>query len=895
KKCPEGSGVVQRAAADPPGEPGGAKEGADPSSGVTEEIPAGQMEPLESCPGGAAREVPASLAQATLEDVHPGIGVPVAPARAAGTRSPAGRLEEEPLPPSSVGKEEIPKAHPEPEPSVSVSERESKEGEEEPSAPAVEPLESPSKAAGDPADRGVIPAAGEPAGATPGAVPPGSGEAPVDVVSPPGTQPATGLGDPEKHPLPDAGKAGHETSVAPAAEGKPVPKTRETGKRLDAAGAEREAGAEESVPRAGRAAEEKPGKPLVKAGAGLDKGRPAAKAGAALEDAPSAVGGSSTGSLIKPHQNKGTGAANPDGTGAAPPAPSTLFLPLKEPAVGKGLLRAVVCIPDIFKPRVSGKSNEPSLCKGGEQRPPPKPESRGQAGEEKKTPKSAAQPRAGSSEWRGNGTSGVDGQGGNGRNSSQQDKDSQVESRAGSKQCQEGESGMPSTKEDPGSNQGPVGGRKSGAGSSGKQKEEEELFPFNLDEFVTVDEVVEEVESPVAPRRNPPRGKRKDGSKASASEPASKRRRGKSSGAAKGEPSFVTLDEIGEEEDTPAPLVDPQGLVVVDEVLEEEELSEAVKDPRALLTLDEISEQEELCSHRDGPRFKEQDLKAEPLVTVDEIGEVEELPLNEPTELSAEEAKGNPGDFGSCQVPDDPSALVTVDEIQEDAEDNPLVTLDEVNEEEDDFLADFNHLKEELNFVTVDEVGEEEEEEEEEHTSPGKSLPKDEDDEDIVAVAGPEEEEIAASAGPEEEDIVAVAGPEEMGILGDTNPEEEISGISKAKGEEPEGQAGQSWSHLGWGQAGTLWVPPSTVPSTSPSQRACLSPAAQLGSGDAEPESRQKKATVPGGPKVQSTPKALDILVPKAGFFCQICSLFYADKPSMINHCRTPLHRQNME
>lgn len=40
---------------------------------------------------------------------------------------------------------------------------------------------------------------------------------------------------------------------------------------------------------------------------------------------------------------------------------------------------------------------------------------------------------------------------------------------------------------------------------------------------------------------------------------------------------------------------------------------------------------------------------------------------------------------------------------------------------------------------------------------------------------------------------------------------------------------------------------------------------------------------------------ALDILVPKAGFFCQICSLFYADEPSMINHCRTPLHRQNME
>lgn len=279
---------------------------------------------------------------------------------------------------------------------------------------------------------------------------------------------------------------------------------------------------------------------------------------------------------------------------------------------------------------------------------------------------------------------------------------------------------------------------------------------------------MEEVESPVTPRRNPPRGKRKEGPKPNPSEPAAKKRKGKSCGAssAEGELSFVTLDEIGEEEDAPVPPpgADPQGLVVVDEVVEEEELSEAVKDPQALVTLDEISEQEEPGSHRDGarPEFEERDLKAEPLVTVDEIGEVEELPLNEPAELSAEEGKANPGDCAASQVPDDPSALVTVDEIQEDNEDNPLVTLDEVNEDEDDFLADFNHLKEELNFVTVDEVGDEEEE----NAFPGKNPPEDEDDEDIVAVAG----------------------PEEMGILGDTNPEEEMAEISKPKGEEPQGQ-----------------------------------------------------------------------------------------------------------
>ncbi|NXL95785.1 ZN638 protein, partial [Alectura lathami] len=165
--------------------------------------------------------------------------------------------------------------------------------------------------------------------------------------------------------------------------------------------------------------------------------------------------------------------------------------------------------------------------------------------------------------------------------------------------------------------------------------QEEELFPFNLDEFVTVDEVVEESESPVKTRRSAPKGKRKEAAK-SGSEPSCKRRKGKSPPAplAEGELSFVTLDEIGEEEEG-APLA--AGAPPL----------EALGGPRGLLVVDEL--------------------------------------------------------------PDDPGALLTVDELQEDNEDSALVTLDEVDEDEDDFLADFNRLKEELNFVTVDEVGEEDE------------------------------------------------------------------------------------------------------------------------------------------------------------------------------------------
>uniref|UniRef100_A0A8C4Y5R4 Zinc finger protein 638 n=2 Tax=Gopherus evgoodei TaxID=1825980 RepID=A0A8C4Y5R4_9SAUR len=590
-----------------------------------------------------------------------------------------------------------------------------------------------------------------------------------------------------------------------------------------------------------------------------------------------------------------------------------------------------------------------------------------------------------------------------------------------------------------------------------KPKEEEELFPFNLDEFVTVDEVVEETDSPLQTRRNPPRGKRKDSAKNnSSSEPVAKRKKGKSSIAHvdESELSFVTLDEIVEEEEMTAQLVgdsnleaitDPQSLVTVDEVNEEEELiSEAVKDPQSLVTLDEISEQEEFSSH-DLPKdvsssvSEEQDLlKAEPLVTVDEIGEVEELPLNEPSDLNIEEtlkpkeeddkrAIEDPGDFISSQLPEDPSTLVTVDEIQEDSDDQPLVTLDEVTEDDEDFLADFNRLKEELNFVTVDEVGEEDEEEE--NTFIGTNL----EEEDIVAIAGPEEMEILADIGREGEDIFANSKSEEKVTLeadtkeienetlvadkqeadealsanteetekaetwnktsekeikGETESEQQSAELSLSKAHESNemgrqtknkhqppvktpGKRGRprkrpvvplpetpieteqekcdknteetadktelvesstSDSNKEKIGKGTLTTPESNslsedsqtttvtdsvsssllpdlnaslLPDADIKQEGCSEMPSQssekpvkdeLGSGDTEPESKRRKVDSSADKlKTPSTPKGLDFLVPKAGYFCQICSLFYAGEMSMKNHCKTLRHQQNME
>ncbi|XP_067154515.1 zinc finger protein 638 isoform X2 [Apteryx mantelli] len=961
KKYPEGSGVVQTAAANPPVEPSVTKKEPISISNVKVEMSALQIEPSESHLERAVRESAARLPETSVGKAEVGVEVTVASIKPADTEISEVKSEEMQLPPSNVQKEEAVKDNIGSESFasavVSAPEKEMRVKAEELSAPAIEPSEELADAGrleGVQSDSAVNPAAGETTGAVSEAVPPDSDAASAEMMSSVDTQQNNKLDAPEKNPVSDAARTETEMPVTQSGiiiEKKLVLKIGTTmEKKLDIAGADIEMKSEESVLKVGTAAEEKPEKPLTKTGTEAEEKleKSVAKVGAGVENAEKNMNESIKGSLIKAHQNKGTEQAKIDETRKAVPLNSSLSV--KESAsVSKTILKAVVSLPDISKTRVPIQRNETSLYKGEEQKASSKPETRSQAAVEKKiASKEVGHPRPGgcrsslsdSGKSKVNRSATVDEKGGNGRNSSQQEKDSRVESRASSKQSQDRESRSSSMKKDNSSNKASVGGStrtsKSSTSSSAKQKEEEELFPFNLDEFVTVDEVIEEIESPVKTRRNLPRGKRKDGAKNNSSEPSSKRRKGKSSIAriAESELSFVTLDEIGEEEDMTAQLMgvanldaltDPQGLVVVDEVIEEEELiSEAVKDPRSLVTLDEISEQEDLSFHKDVPRsvFEEQDLKAEPLVTVDEIGEVEELPLNEPTDLNIEDAvkqkeddkvtAEDSGDFVSSQVPDDPSALVTVDEIQEDNEDTPLVTLDEVNEDEDDFLADFNRLKEELNFVTVDEVGEEDEEEE--NTFMGKNLNEDEDEEDIVAVAGPEEEDIAAIAGTEEEDIVAVAGPEEMEILGDMSPEEEIIAISKSKGKESfvasRGEIENKILAAG-GQEMDKEIPVADKEETEKHEifdkvherdttketetTSKQQPGDQLGSGDKEPESKRKKTDPSDASKTQSTPKDLDFLVPKPGFFCQICSLFYADEMSVKNHCKTPLHQQNME
>ncbi|XP_074848287.1 zinc finger protein 638 isoform X2 [Carettochelys insculpta] len=1098
KKTPEGSGVVQTAAANPPVDPSVAKEEII-SNSVKAETSTVQIETTELEPESTVRDSttkPSDVETSKGESEFIVTGSDIKPADDELTEV---KSEEILLPPSSLRTEEVVKDNSETEflesALTAVAEKETNVKLEELSVGAsgsLEVVSSVDKLEDLQSDSGVKSATEETAEAVSEAVPPSSAAASLEVLSAGDLQQSNKLDIPVKCAINDA----VETKLEIPEESAMVSIEKKPEKPVAKVGTALEKKLEKSVAKIGTDVGKELEKPVISIGTDLEEKaeNPVANVGTDVEKKPeksvavvgmdientekNVVNEKNERTLIKATQNQVPEQVKIDETSKASTSATTV-VSIKEPtSVSKTMLKAVVSIPDIAKSRVMMRRTEASLTKTEEQKASSKPETRSRSATEKKlSSKEVGQSRAtGSKSSLPDSTtkskldiSPVLVKGGTGRSASQQDKYSRVESRGSSKQSQERESRSSSMKKDDNSNKVPAGriSRNSKTGSSGsvKPKEEEELFPFNLDEFVTVDEVVEETDSPVQTRRNPPRGKRKDSAKnSSSSEPVSKRKKGKSSIAhvAESELSFVTLDEIGEEEEVTAQvqgdsnlesITDPQGLVTVDEVNEEELISEAVKDPQSLVTLDEISEQEDFSSH-DIPKdisssvYEEQDLlKAEPLVTVDEIGEVEELPLNEPTDLNIEEtlkpkeeddrrAIEDPGDFISSQLPEDPSNLVTVDEIQEDSDDQPLETLDEVTEDEDDFLADFNRLKEELNFVTVDEVGEEDEEEEE-NTFIGKKL-EEEEEEDIVAIAGPEEEDIVAIAGPEEMEILTDIEPEEEDYIANSKSEEkttletdtkevenetlvadtqevvrEILTVNteevakteiwnktsekeregETEGDQPEelslnkahesnemetqtkskqqlpvkipGKRGRprkrpivpppqapteteqekcnkdnkeeadkielvesstSDSNKEEIQKGTLTTLESShlsedsqtaavkepvTESLLPSLNASLLPDADIKqegccempssseetvTGGTEPESKRRKVDSSADKsKTSSTPKGLDFLVPKAGYFCQICSLFCADEISMKNHCKTQRHQQNME
>lgn len=418
KRYPEGSGGVQSAAAHPPVEPGVVKKEPISIPPVKDGLPAVKAEPSEPHLEGARRDSAAGPAEPTPS--RAGAELSRAPIGSAGAEPPAAKPEEKLLPPPCAGKEGL-----NPEGSASklcvpavgsAALKGTVLAAEGPRAAGELPGGAAGRADPAPAGTAAPPTAGRTWGAAPKAVP-------ADVASsavPPRNPKADAA---QKSRVNDSVKTEREQQRVPTAELK----------------AEFEAGADggvEAEVSGGTAAEESCPLPPVQSAAEVERKRErcGAEVGAAGENA-AKNGKERTGSLIRAPQSKESRPATTKGAGAA--AASDAPSSIKEPSsAAKVVLKAVVSVPDILKPRVAVQRSKPALCKGEERAAPSKARPQGAAaGQRKAALKEEAQPSS-------------SGKAGGGRNASQQQKDSQGEPRAASKQWQDGESRWSGTKKD---------------------------------------------------------------------------------------------------------------------------------------------------------------------------------------------------------------------------------------------------------------------------------------------------------------------------------------------------------------------------------------------------------------------------------------------------------------
>ncbi|XP_041442857.1 zinc finger protein 638 isoform X2 [Xenopus laevis] len=462
--------------------------------------------------------------------------------------------------------------------------------------------------------------------------------------------------------------------------------------------------------------------------------------------------------------------------------------------------------------------------------------------------------------------------------------------------------------------------RSSRSASHGKksEKEQEDEFPFNLDEFVTVDEIVEEhgdakkaeEQTDATYGINASRkGKRKD------NEPSpleAKKAKGRSPDphVTKQDLSYVTLDEIVDEEDgTVGPqsndslglAKESKSLLTVDEVHAEVDQPSA-KVPQGLMTLDEISEEED--GTRDSattraPLETPEDFVKEQLLTLDEVGGEEEEPItSESLSLQAtnpkdEENKAELNDLDDKEIDlskilEDPQVE---DQVTVDPKEQPLLTLDEVKGDDDtESIVDIS-FSEGNQFVTVDEIGEEEEDStfvsevniESGGKAKGKSaskvtnpkptpkrgrprkrtLPKD-------SPTGPSDSSKNKKDKKETQD--STDDPSSTASWGTDATKSPVESKAKASKESP----GKGKNTAGSG------------PEKADSEKA----AASAGESKETASETKRPKLAPYNPSV---PIGMEFLIPQTGFFCELCSLFYINEPTKIKHCKSLRHYQSVE
>ncbi|XP_077136463.1 zinc finger protein 638 isoform X2 [Ranitomeya variabilis] len=385
--------------------------------------------------------------------------------------------------------------------------------------------------------------------------------------------------------------------------------------------------------------------------------------------------------------------------------------------------------------------------------------------------------------------------------------------------------------------------------------EEEESFPFNLDEFVTVDEIVEEPDSAR-------KGKRKENDSVTSDTKKSRMASG---------PSFVTLDEVGDEEESacaPESVADKtvQSLVTVDDV-DAEDGPAVAKDKRILMTLDEISDDEEA---QDASTVQHSSAtpktlnKGQTAATV--APKVEEPKLLQETKDAA--VKGLDG-IKEPQEKQQPKGLQ-----------DPPASRDKVKAEDDEELsfADIEHQ-----FLTVDEIGEEEE------VSESKPKPHADSKSSKAKVS---DQSNASKPTPPARRGRPRKRPLPENADGNKDSLQQAGSLNTSKGAAASSVPAEAKPTKDSEKEATGGVQDRSANATG-------KPAD--GKSDTEASAKKTKLETPTaektklGPYNSSTAVGLEFLIPKTGYFCELCSLFYMDDSSKLKHCKSLRHYQQLE
>uniref|UniRef100_A0A8C2E2C3 Zinc finger protein 638-like n=1 Tax=Cyprinus carpio TaxID=7962 RepID=A0A8C2E2C3_CYPCA len=386
-----------------------------------------------------------------------------------------------------------------------------------------------------------------------------------------------------------------------------------------------------------------------------------------------------------------------------------------------------------------------------------------------------------------------------------------------------------------------------------------------------------------------------------------------------------------EEPETSAPVMDKK---------DEATVNCEIPSQDAMVTLDEVSEgEEDFLDETNEEQHSKADEVPETLVTVDEVGDDEtggeEYQLDKELQglVTLDEIVDEEEEFDSFN----PEALVTLDEAKGDdeeieevehSEDKPSTTTAIIPEEpekspsQEEDACDLEELRK-MNFVTVDEVGDEEEEQppsedvkEEKQVKKKATRAKKRTRQTPVrrstrgqrgSTKSPveaEEPETNAECEPE-----AAESPPSAVESMDLNVKPELQKAETLKvpdssaavvtaevfsgSEEDKARANDS-DNSAKTDSDTVDTPVSDRKSTikeESKQRREIEPTQ-------EPEAKKAPViedfTLP--PFNPDNPIGVDFVVPKTGFFCRLCSLFYGnEETAKKSHCSSLKHYQNME